>query len=67
MAETKKKEAPKEVVYESRNPEPLQFDCADIRSIRVAADNRLQWIVDAADEARFKQHHFVVTGRIVKK
>lgn len=63
---SKKSEAPKHVVYESREPEPSMFDCAGYSSIRVPSDNRLQWIVDAADEKRFVQHHFVVTGRVVK-
>jgi hypothetical protein len=67
MADAKKKSEPKEVVYESRNPEPAMFDCADIASVRVFSDNRLQWTIDSADEARFRQHHFVSTGRIVKK
>tara|TARA_R100001129_G_scaffold169414_1_gene138140 strand:- start:1163 stop:1381 length:219 start_codon:yes stop_codon:yes gene_type:complete len=65
-ASKSKKKAPTHVVYESREPEPAMFDCAGYSSVRSDSDNRLQWIVDANDEKRFVQHHFVVTGRIVK-
>lgn len=61
-----KKKTPTHVVYESRESEPSMFDCAGYSSVRSPDDSRLQWIVEAADEKRFVQHHFVVTGRIVK-
>ena len=74
MTEKKTKSAAKRadpqpsiVWFESRNPEPSQFDVAGISSIRRFTDNHLEWEVAADDVARFEQDHFVQNCRVVRK
>lgn len=58
---------PKDVIFESRNPEPLMFDVAGYSSCRDHTSTRLEWHVRADDVERFKAHFFYQTGRVVLK
>lgn len=58
---------PKEVIFESRNPEPLMFDVAGHRSRRDETGTRLEWVIPAEDAERFSNHFFCQTGRVVPK
>ena len=53
--------------YESREKEPAMFDCAGIRPTRNFSSGRLEWEIEEKDTPRFERHHFLTTGRIVRK
>jgi len=58
---------PTVVWYESRQPEPTQFDVAGYGSIRRFTDNHLEWRVNADDVERFEKNHFYKNSRVVRK
>jgi hypothetical protein len=55
------------VWYESRNPEPTQFDVAGIGSVRDFASGRILWEVTPDDVERFEKHFHFTNGRIRRK
>jgi len=67
LKETKPKQEPKTVWFESREKEPSMFDCMDIRPIRNYSNGHLEWEVPSELVERFARHHFVDLGRIVRK
>lgn len=62
-----KVETPQYVWYESRQPEPSQFDVAGYGSIRRFTDNHLEWRVNGDDVERFEANHFYKNSRVVRK
>lgn len=72
-AEVEKKEAPAstpkssaDVIFESRGPETHELVVMGIRSRR-SEDQKMTFVVPAADADRFATHHHVRSGRFIRR